>query len=115
MNEFITLFLVLIGLHCIADYPLQGDFLANGKDLTNPLPSIPWYQCMLAHCSIHGLFVGIALQDPFLGIIEFLAHFYIDCLKCVKVFNYNQDQFLHIFCKLMWIAIYMLIHSGGAA
>jgi hypothetical protein len=32
--------------HALADYPLQGDFLARAKNHTAPIPGISWYQSL---------------------------------------------------------------------
>lgn len=102
------LFLILIGLHCLCDYPLQGDFLAKGKNHLDPIPGIPWYHCLFAHAAIHGMAVGIATQTPMLGVCETVLHFMIDHFKCGKMFGYNMDQFLHILCKVFWVYIWWI-------
>ena len=35
------LFWLMVG-HALADYPLQGDFLAKAKNRTAPIPGVPW-------------------------------------------------------------------------
>lgn len=96
MMEIIFIFLFL---HALADYPLQGDFLANFKGKN--------WVCMIAHCLIWsgviylGLkYYGIA-QDwhiPFL----FFGHLLIDKWKCSRSGNGKElgqdlviDQLLH--------------------
>jgi hypothetical protein len=103
----IEAFLLLIGLHALCDYPLQGDFLARGKDYFKPLPGVPWYQCLLAHAAIHGLAVGCVLGPGF-GIAEFVAHAVTDHLKCAKCFGFNVDQGIHIACKVAWVGLYSI-------
>lgn len=100
--------LLLIGLHALCDYPLQGDFLARGKSHRNPLPGVPWYQCLFAHAAIHGLAVGIVL-GPWFGVSEFAAHAMTDYLKSSGVFSFNVDQGIHLGCKLTWVALYSCI------
>lgn len=58
MSPLEMLGLMLVG-HAIADYPLQGDFLAKAKNRRAPMPGVPWYQALGAHAIIHGGFVGI--------------------------------------------------------
>ena len=89
-------------LHFICDYPLQGDFLARGKNHINPIPGVPWYQCLIAHCFIQsgGVYVVTGRLD--ISIFEFGAHFIIDRFKCAGKLTFNQDQILHIFCKIMY-------------
>lgn len=40
---------LMIGLHMLADYPLQGDFLAKAKNRRVPVPGVPWWQALGAH------------------------------------------------------------------
>ncbi len=95
MNELITFFV----LHAIADYPLQGDFLATfkGKNLI----------AMIAHCLIWSgiIYFGLQFYDldkvwhfPFL----FFGHMIIDKWKCSRSGNGKEltsdlliDQVLH--------------------
>lgn len=101
-----TLFLLLSG-HALADYPLQGDFLARGKNFRAPLPGVPWYQCLVAHALIHGGMVVLTTRSVTLGISETILHCWIDHAKCYGVFGeghraFNIDQGLHVACKVMW-------------
>lgn len=100
-------FAMLVGAHALADYPLQGDFLAKAKNRHAPIPGVPWYQALFAHAAIHGLFVGLITGSLFLGIAEVVAHAIIDDLKCDGAITFNQDQAFHILCKLVWCAILM--------
>jgi hypothetical protein len=89
------LFALLVFGHFLADYPLQGEFIALGKNRTCPLPGTPWYQILLAHAFMHGglvaaaiVLAGIsghpalfALAFP-LAIAETIVHFAIDDWKC---------------------------------
>lgn len=101
--------LLLISLHTLCDYPLQGDFLARGKNHRNPLPDVPWYQCLFAHASIHGLAVGLVLGLWF-GVAEFAAHAVTDYIKSSGVFSFNVDQGIHLGCKLAWVVLYSRIY-----
>lgn len=100
-----TLFLLFAG-HFVCDYPLQGDFLARGKNHKAPLPGIPWLQCLLAHSFIHAGAVALITGDVGLGFCELVAHFLIDNAKCEGIFGYNVDQALHWVCKLVWWALW---------
>ena len=103
--SFIPALGILIGLHALADYPLQGDFLAKAKNHLNPIPGVPFYQALAAHGAIHGAAVGVFLQSPLLGACEFVAHCAIDYLKCANRISFNVDQALHVACKVIWLAI----------
>jgi Protein of unknown function (DUF3307) len=98
------LFLLIAG-HALADYPLQGDFLARGKNFRNPIPGVPWYQCMLAHCMIHAGVVYLITHSLVIGLAEFGLHFMIDYAKCDGRLTFNQDQGLHIVCKGIWAVV----------
>ena len=110
----LALFLLMVGFHFIADFPLQGDFLAKGKAglLDTPECKVsPW--CLIAHGAIHGLFVGMTTATIEFGMAEFICHTMIDLFKIKKKISFNTDQYLHIFCKAVWAfcAVYAL-HSA---
>jgi hypothetical protein len=100
----ITLWWLLVG-HAVCDYPLQGDFLARGKNHKNPIPGIPWYHCLIAHALIHGGAVALITGDVWLGCIEAAIHTVIDYGKCDGRFGFNFDQALHIGCKIVWAVV----------
>jgi hypothetical protein len=102
-----TLVLLLLG-HLLADYPLQGDFLSRAKSAVNPIPGVPWWQAMSAHCGIQAGFVWLATGSVTLGALEFVVHFVTDDAKCRNRISYNADQAIHIGCKLLWLAAVVL-------
>lgn len=95
------IFFLLLAGHALCDYPLQGDFLARGKNQKQPIPGIPSYQCLLAHAMIHGGMVAVVTGSVVLGIFETIAHSFIDWAKCDGWFGFNMDQALHVGCKLL--------------
>ncbi len=106
----IQLFGALCFAHALADYPLQGDFLARAKNRTAPIAGFPWWQALTAHAVIHAGFVGWLTGVWWLGIPEFIAHFITDDAKCRGKLTLNQDQAIHIACKVAWVAIASAIH-----
>ena len=96
---------LLVFAHFIADYPLQGDFLAKGKNRLLPIPGIPFWHPLTAHAAIHGGFVGIITGSLWLGIAETVVHWITDDAKCRGKISYNTDQAIHIACKLIWIGV----------
>lgn len=102
-----TLFLLLAG-HALADYPLQGDFLARGKNHKNPIDGVPFYHCLAPHALIHGGIVCLVTGSLILGILETIIHAVIDYGKCDGRYGLNVDQALHVACKLLWIAILLV-------
>lgn len=101
----ISLFFTLVFFHFLLDYPLQGDFLSKAKNRSNPIPHVPWYQAMAAHSFMHAAVVGFITGMPLLGAAEFIIHWITDDLKCRGELTYNQDQAIHILCKLIWVAV----------
>lgn len=94
---------LLIFAHFLADYPLQGDFLAKGKDRTNPIQGIPFWHPLTAHAAIHGGFVGIITGSLWLGLAETVVHWITDDAKCRGKIGYHADQAIHILCKVAWV------------
>jgi hypothetical protein len=103
--ELLQLFALLVVGHAVADYPLQGEFLAKAKNRFARVPGVPWYQALGAHAAIHGGMVGCITGSLLLGVLEFVSHLVIDDLKCGKRIGYNADQALHVLCKLVWVAL----------
>lgn len=100
-SYFLMLFL-LIAAHYLADYPLQGDFLAKAKNRANPIPGVPFYQALIAHAFIHGGFVALITGVWWLGLLETICHAIIDDSKCTGYIDFDTDQQLHLICKLLW-------------
>jgi hypothetical protein len=95
----------MIGAHALADYPLQGDFLAKAKNRAAPIPGVPRWQALGAHAVIHGAAVAAITKSPALGIAETVVHAITDDLKCNGRLSYNQDQAIHLACKVVWFAL----------
>lgn len=95
--------LLLLAAHALADYPLQGDFLARAKNHTSPIPGVPWYQALAAHSMIQAGAVGLITGSAVLCLAEFVIHFATDYAKCAGKISYNTDQAIHIACKLAWV------------
>lgn len=96
---------LLIVAHFLADYPLQGDFLARGKNRKTPIPGIPFYHPLTAHAVIHGGFVGLITGSLELGATEAAVHWIVDDMKCRGRIGYNLDQAIHIGCKVLWVGL----------
>jgi hypothetical protein len=101
----IEIFALLVVGHFLADYPLQGEFLATGKNRTKPIPGIPFWHPMTAHSVIHGGFVGVITGSLWLGLSETVIHWITDDAKCRGKIGYNTDQAIHIGCKVLWVGI----------
>lgn len=101
----ISLFTALLFFHFLLDYPLQGDFLSKAKNRYNPIPHVPWYQAMFAHTAMHGVVVAFLTGIPVLGMFEMAIHWWTDDQKCRGELTYNQDQAIHIICKVVWTIV----------
>lgn len=104
MSAFLAILAMMVVVHALLDYPLQGDFLARAKNRLAPVPGVPWYQGLAAHSIIQGGGVWFVTGAPLLGLSEALCHFVIDDLKSMGRITFNQDQALHIVCKVAWAA-----------
>jgi hypothetical protein len=112
MNGWEIMGLLIVG-HALADYPLQGDFLAKAKNHTAPLPGMPWYQALLMHSIIHAGFVGVITQSLWLGLAELVIHAATDYAKCAGKISFNQDQAIHIICKAVWVVVVLQPWARG--
>lgn len=98
------LFWLLVG-HVVADYPMQGDFLATAKDRNSPLGKLFWPHALSAHSLIHAGFVAFFTGSILLGLAEAVIHALTDFLKCEKRISLNADQAIHFACKVVWAGI----------
>ena len=98
--------LMLIG-HAISDYPLQGEWLAKAKDHVHPLISgeMIWPGALASHAGIHAGAIIVATGSWTLAMLEFVAHATIDYAKCGGYLSFNQDQILHVICKILWLLL----------
>ena len=101
---------LLIFAHFLLDYPLQGDFLAKAKNRHDPIPHVPWYQAMFAHTAMHGIAVGLITGIPLLAVLEMAVHWWTDDMKCKGELTYNQDQAIHIACKIVWVMLLPILY-----
>jgi len=100
---------LLVGGHALADYPLQGDFLAKAKNRAAPIPGVPWWQALGAHAAIHGAFVAVITGLWWLAPCEAAIHWLTDDAKCRGKLTYNQDQAIHIGCKALWLVVALAV------
>ncbi len=108
LAAFQAFFALSIG-HAIMDFPLQGEYIATGKNwrllkkLADPArPQDIWIWCMGAHCLMHAGSVWVITGSCLLGLIELVLHWTIDVAKCSGRTTFHQDQCLHYICKLAY-------------
>lgn len=100
----LTLLILLLLAHALADYPLQGDFLAKAK--TGAIPFIPGWYALATHSLIHAGFVLWITDSLILCGIEFVAHWVIDKAKVENQISFAVDQALHIALKFAYVALF---------
>lgn len=105
------LFALMIG-HAVADYPLQGEFLAMCKNrrflvrLKDPArPPELWLYCMAAHCLIHAGAVWVITGSVVLGAVELALHWALDQAKCEGKTTFAMDQWGHVLCKVSYVIV----------
>lgn len=108
MTRFLYVWVLLNAGHALCDYPLQGDFLARGKNHVSPIPGVPWQPCLWAHAMIHAGMVLLVTHSTTLATLELFLHAWTDWSKNAGLFGRNAeqafdiDQAIHFGCKLIW-------------
>lgn len=105
MSETLWLILMLVGAHALADYPLQGDFLARAKNRHAPIPGVPWFWALGAHAAIHAMLVAAVTQSLVCAFAEFVSHCLIDDAKCGSAHPhaFTIDQLGHLAIKGVYV------------
>lgn len=101
-----AILLQLFAAHALCDFPLQGDFLAKGKNHRSGIPGIPWFPCLFAHALIHAGAVYLVTRSEICAAGEMGFHMIIDFAKCEGDLSFNQDQCLHYALKVLWTVLY---------
>ena len=97
--------------HAVADFALQTEFLARGKNrhLAPPAGELHsrhlWLYCLTAHALIHAGAVWVISGCAGLAVAELLLHWLIDWAKTEKKLGFHGDQALHLICKAVYAAI----------
>ncbi len=102
MNPDALMFVALLGAHWFFDYAGQGDFMAKAKNPTAPIDGVPWRHVLIAHAGIHGAAAALITGLWWIFLLEYVAHYGIDELKCRGGITFAEDQGAHIVCKLAW-------------
>jgi predicted DNA repair protein MutK len=109
------LFSLLACGHAFADFALQSDLIAKGKNRHTPAFNVPtgqtlqtiWPWVLSAHAAIHAGTVMLITGSLVVGLSEFVLHWIIDFAKCENWTGIHTDQTLHLICKLAF-AIYLV-------
>ena len=100
------IFCLLCG-HALADFSLQSNAMATGKNRHCGVDNVPpgqkytpcWFYWLWAHALIHGMMVMFFVPSRYAylyGIVATILHFIIDFVKCENWINPHIDQALHI-------------------
>lgn len=111
MADALTLFLSLVAVHAVCDFPLQGDFLSAAKRPGGRV-GFPWPCALGVHGMIHGGGVALITGSWTLGLLEAAAHAAIDGAKCRGLFGNRIDGALHIACKAVWVWALVTFEPG---
>jgi hypothetical protein len=101
-THFVTLLFLLVLAHELADYPFQGDFLAQAKNRNTDIGKVFWPHALFAHGMIHAGFVLIITGSITLALAELVIHSLTDWFKCEGKISLNVDQTIHLLCKVAW-------------
>lgn len=94
------LFFAFAIAHALADFPLQGDYLARVKQRRNASTTFEWIAALTAHSLIHAGAMWIVSGSILIGVIELALHWLIDFGKGEGKYGYATDQALHLSCKV---------------
>lgn len=100
--------------HAVADFVLQLDSMARGKNRhrrTDPPPGAvftpTWVYWLSAHALTHGGTVALVTGSLELGVAEAALHWVIDFGKCENFYGVHVDQAAHLVCKALWLGVVM--------
>ncbi len=109
MEHFLRLFFLLLCGHALADFSLQTDVMAKGKNRHNKTTPPPgakyqptWKYWLSAHALINGLAVSLITGIWWFGVLEAIIHWLTDFMKCDNRFGIHTDQSIHILSKFYW-------------
>lgn len=99
------LFAAFVVIHALADFPLQGDYLARQKTRRSAGSHSEWLIALGAHSVIHAGGVWLVSGSLLLGLVELICHALIDLGKGEEKYGLVTDQSLHLGCKLIYAMI----------
>lgn len=89
-------------MHALADFPLQGDYIAKHKARPQADNKSVWIVTLTAHCVIHAGGVWLISGSLAYAAAELVLHGVIDVCKGEGKFGLITDQLLHLGCKLVY-------------
>jgi Protein of unknown function (DUF3307) len=100
-NPFAVFFALAVS-HALADFPLQGEYIAKQKTRGSADSRGAWIVALVAHSLIHAGGVWLVTGSMTLGAVELVLHALIDLGKGERKFGLVTDQVLHLSCKLAY-------------
>jgi hypothetical protein len=101
----LALMAAFVVIHALADFPLQGDYIARQKNRSLADSRSDWIVALIAHCVIHAGGVWLISGSLALAAAEALLHGLIDLGKGEEKFGIATDQILHVICKLGYVLV----------
>lgn len=95
----LAVFFALAVAHALADFPLQGDYIARQKSSKSADSRAEQVVALTAHGLIHAGGVWIVTGSMVFGAVELALHALIDLAKGNHKFGLVTDQLLHLACK----------------
>jgi hypothetical protein len=100
----LALFAAFVVVHTLADFPLQGDWLALQKSRRTAKGKGEWLVALWSHGVIHAGGVWLVSGSLGLGAVELVLHSVIDLGKGEGRYGLVSDQLLHLACKAGYVA-----------
>jgi hypothetical protein len=101
----LALFFAFAISHALADFPLQGDYLARTKQRRQAANVPEWLIALTAHSLIHAGGVWLISGSVLLATVELVLHWLIDLGKGEGYYGYVADQALHLGCKVAYVIL----------
>ena len=101
----LALFAAFMVMHALADFPLQGAYLAQQKVHRTATGRSEWIVALTAHGVIHAGGVWLISGSLAFAVAEFFVHCLIDLGKGAGKFGLIVDQLLHLGCKLAYVIL----------
>jgi hypothetical protein len=99
------MFFALAVSHALADFPLQGGYIAKQKNPATADSRSEMVVALGAHALIHAGAVWLVTGSQTLGCAELVLHALIDLAKGRGKFGFLTDQALHLLCKVLYAVL----------
>jgi hypothetical protein len=108
----LALFAAFVVVHALADFPLQGSYLAQHKVRSHKGVPAEWIVALSAHSVIHAGGVWSVSGSLGFAAAEFVVHGLIDLGKGEGKYGLIADQLLHLGCKLAYVILLVWVLPG---